>query len=188
LQPGDALLMVDVQTDFCPGGSLEVPEGDAVVPVLNKWIEAAQQEGVPMYASRDWHPENHISFQNRGGPWPVHCVQNTTGAAFHPDLRVPGKVHVVSKGTDPDKDAYSAFDTTDLADELRRSDIRRLWVGGLAQDVCVRATVLDACKEGFEVNLIDNATRAVNVKPGDGERALADMRQAGANIIEEAKT
>ena len=188
LEQGDALLIVDVQRDFCPGGSLEVPEGDQVVSVLNRWIDAAQQRGIPIYASRDWHPQNHISFQNRGGPWPVHCVQNTSGVEFHPDLHVPDKTRVGAKGTDENKDAYSAFDTTDLADELRQNDIRRLWIGGLAQDVCVHATVLDACRESFEVNLIENATRAVNVKPGDGERALDEMRQAGANVIEEAKT
>src|SRR5438067_13422303 len=109
MQSGDALLIVDVQNDFCPGGALAVKEGDQVVPVLNDWIEQAQRDGVSTYASRDWHPENHISFQSRGGPWPPHCIQWTSGAAFHPDLKLPENVQIISKAEDADVDSYSAF-------------------------------------------------------------------------------
>jgi nicotinamidase/pyrazinamidase len=184
LQPGDALLIVDVQNDFCPGGALPVPEGDAVVPVLNEWIAEAEARGVPVFASRDWHPENHISFNERGGPWPPHCIQGTRGAAFRPDLRLPKNVQIVSKGEDPDKDSYSAFGGTDLAERLRRAGVKNVWIGGLAQDYCVRATALDAINEGFKVHLIADATRAVNVHRHDGQHALEDIQQAGG-ILEE---
>ncbi|MEF8793352.1 nicotinamidase [Thiohalorhabdus sp.] len=185
LARGDALLIVDVQNDFCPGGALEVPGGDAVVPVLNRWIEAAREARIPIYASRDWHPENHISFVDRGGPWPPHCIQNTQGAAFHPDLQLPEEAVIISKGTDPGRDQYSAFDDTGLAKRMREQGVQRVWTGGLAQDVCVRASVLDGLGEGFAVHLVQPATRPVDVNPGDGERALADMREAGAIIEEE---
>lgn len=187
LAQGDALLIVDVQNDFCPGGALEVPGGDAVVPVLNHWIDAAREARIPIYASRDWHPEGHISFVERGGPWPPHCIQNTQGAAFHPDLQVPEEAAIISKGTDPDRDQYSAFDDTGLAKRMRDQGVHRVWTGGLAQDVCVRASVLDGVNEGFDVHLIAPATRPVDVNPGDGERALDDMREAGAVIEEEAE-
>lgn len=187
LAQGDALLIVDVQNDFCPGGALEVPGGDAVVPVLNHWIDAAREARIPIYASRDWHPEGHISFVERGGPWPPHCIQNTQGAAFHPDLQVPEEAAIISKGTDPDRDQYSAFDDTGLAKRMRDQGVQRVWTGGLAQDVCVRASVLDGVNEGFDVHLIAPATRPVDVNPGDGERALDDMREAGAVIEEEAE-
>src|SRR5437667_258948 len=130
---GDALLIVDVQNDFCPGGALAVREGDQVVPVLNRWIGRAEAQRIPIFASRDWHPPDHISFKARGGPWPPHCVQNTKGAAFHPDLKLPPDTEVISKADDPDKDSYSAFGGTDLATKLRRVGIRRLWIGGLTQ-------------------------------------------------------
>jgi nicotinamidase/pyrazinamidase len=181
---GDALLIVDVQNDFCPGGALAVPDGDAVVPVLNQWIDQANARGIPVFASRDWHPPNHISFKNRGGPWPRHCVRGTSGAAFHPDLRLPPDVEIVSKAEDPDKDSYSAFGGTDLAGRLREANVKTVWIGGLAQDYCVRATALDAIQQGFKVHLITDATRAVNVHPGDGQRALDEIQKAGA-VLEE---
>jgi nicotinamidase/pyrazinamidase len=182
--PGDALLIVDVQNDFCPGGALAVPEGDAVIPVLNQWIDEANSRGVPVFASRDWHPRNHISFKERGGPWPPHCVRGTSGAAFHPDLKLPPDVEIVSKAEDPDKDSYSAFGETDLADHLRKAEVKTLWIGGLAQDYCVRASALDAIRQGFKVHLITDATRAVNVHAGDGQRALDEIKEAGA-VLEE---
>jgi len=182
LSPEDALLLVDVQVDFCPGGSLPVSEGDRIVPVLNRWIEAARRDGAVIVASRDWHPSNHVSFRDQGGPWPAHCMQNTSGAAFHPNLRLPSEAVILSKGTAQDKDNYSPFEGTNLADTLRRRGVRRVWVGGLAQDVCVRASVLDALAAGFEVHVLADATRAVNVSPGDGARALEDMRGRGAVI------
>lgn len=182
LDPSAALIVVDVQNDFCPGGALEVPKGDAVIPVINDWIDRAQAAGMPIVASRDWHPSNHCSFAEQGGPWPVHCVRETDGAEFHPDLALPDNARVVNKGQDVDKDNYSAFDDTGLAEELRQQGVERVWVAGLAQDVCVRATVLDACEAGFETHLIREGTRAVDVNPGDGERALEEMTAAGATI------
>jgi nicotinamidase/pyrazinamidase len=187
LSGNDALIIVDVQNDFCPGGALAVDKGDQVVPVLNRWIQAAEEAGAPIVASRDWHPHNHISFKEQGGPWPRHCVQNTPGALFHPGLNLPARIRLVSKATESDQESYSALGGTGLAEELKRGGIRRLWVGGLALDFCVRATVLDALREGFEVHLIKEATRAVNVHPGDGERAVREMQTAGC-IIETGET
>jgi nicotinamidase/pyrazinamidase len=184
MQQGDALLIVDVQNDFCPGGALAVAEGDEVVPILNRWIEKAQREDIPIYASRDWHPVGHISFQERGGPWPPHCVQRTSGAEFHADLRLPQNAEILSKGYHLNVDSYSAFGGTGLQEKLRGAGIKRLWVGGLAQDYCVRETVIDAILADFEVHVIVDATRAVNVQPDDGRRALDDMARAGA-ILEE---
>ena len=178
LQPQDALLLVDVQNDFCPGGGLAVPHGDGIIPMLNDWIASASKNGNLIVASRDWHPVEHVSFDMRGGPWPVHCVQDTQGAEFHPDLNIDDRVVRVSKGTHFDQDAYSAFDSTGLGTFLRRANIQRLWVGGLAQDVCVLATVLDGLKEGFEVHLIRAATRPVDET--QGEDALNQMKDAGA--------
>lgn len=181
LRQGDALLLVDVQADFCPGGALPIEAGDAVVPVLNAWVEAACRASVPVIASRDLHPGGHPSFSGSGGPWPAHCVQDTPGAAFHHALRLPdGTIHV-AKGTRLDRDQYSAFDETGLATALRAHGVRRLWVGGLALDVCVRATVLDAVREGFEVRLIRDGTRPVEAAAG--ARALADLEAAGVRIV-----
>jgi nicotinamidase/pyrazinamidase len=180
LKSTDALLIVDVQRDFCPGGSLPVPDGNAIVPVINRWIRAAQQRGAKVVASRDWHPEGHISFQSQGGPWPRHCVQGTEGAEFHAELELPGNTQVISKGLSPARDNYSALDGTGLADDLRRAGIGRVFIAGLAEDVCVRATALDACRAGFEVHLIKDATRPVD--PAKGERALAEMQQAGVLV------
>jgi len=180
LRPGDALIIVDVQIDFCPGGALPIDHGDAVVPVLNRWIAAAVDARVPIVASRDWHPRHHLSFVESGGEWPVHCVQDTAGARFHPELKLPESTVVVTKGVRFDRDQYSAFDETGLATELRKQDVKRLWVGGLAQDVCVRATVLDARREGFETIVIADATCPVT--RAGGERANDDMRQAGVRF------
>jgi nicotinamidase/pyrazinamidase len=183
LGPNDALLIVDVQNDFCPGGALPVPAGDEVVPVLNQWLKtAAQMGGMPVFASRDWHPENHMSFRERGGPWPRHCVRGTPGAEFHPDLNLPDDARVINKATGPDRDAYSAFEGTNLARQLRQRGVKRVWVGGLAQEVCVHATVLDALKEGFETYVILHAMRPVDDE--SGRRALEEMRSAGAHIDE----
>jgi nicotinamidase/pyrazinamidase len=178
LRDGDALMLVDVQKDFCAGGALAVDRGDEVVPVLNRWIGAALDARVPVYASRDWHPVRHPSFTALGGRWPPHCIQNTDGASFHAGLVLPPSTIVVTKGVRFDRDQNSAFDGTGLAAELRRSGITRLWVGGLAQDVCVRATVLDARREGFEAIVIADATMPVTV---EGARsAEEEMRRAGA--------
>jgi nicotinamidase/pyrazinamidase len=179
-QPGDALIVVDVQSDFCPGGALPIERGDEVVPVLNRWIGAAGEAQVPVFASRDWHPPGHPSFKESGGEWPVHCLQNSPGARFHPRLTLPDSAIVVTKGIRSDRDQYSAFDETGLATELRKRGVRRVWIGGLAQDVCVRATVLDARKEGLETVVIADATRPVSA--AGGERANEEMRQAGARF------
>ncbi|MDH3286873.1 MAG: nicotinamidase [Betaproteobacteria bacterium] len=179
----DALLIVDVQRDFLPGGSLAVREGNEVVPVLNRYIGLAQRKGLPVIASRDWHPGKHCSFHDQGGIWPVHCVQDTPGAVFSSALTLPADTPVISKATREEADAYSAFDGTGLADRLHKGGIRRLLIGGLATDYCVLNTVLDALKSNFEVLLLEDAIRAVDVKPGDGERAKDEMRAAGAVAV-----
>jgi len=177
-----ALIVVDVQNDFCPGGALAVAQGDEVVAPLNKLIEEFLERGEPVFKSRDWHPEKTRHFAAYGGTWPVHCVQNTKGAEFHPELIDDMHIRVISKGLG-DEDCYSAFDGTDLALQLRRLSVEEVWVGGLATDYCVKNTVLDALKEGFRVKALENAMRAVELKPGDGERAIEEMRNAGAEVI-----
>ena len=180
LQPGDALLLVDVQNDFCPGGSLAVSNGDDIIPVLNGWLRAARDKAVPVYASRDWHPADHLSFEAQGGRWPRHCVQGTPGAAFHADLELFDNTVTITKGDRADRDQHSAFDGTDLEERLRTKGIQRLWVAGLARDICVRASVLDAVKLGFEVHVIKAATRPVF--EAEAERSLDEMLKAGAHI------
>ncbi len=180
LRPGDALIIVDVQKDFCPGGALPIQRGDEVVAVLNRWIAAAVAKHVPIYASRDWHPIGHISFSERGGPWPPHCIQDSEGAQYHSGLQLPDSVIKVTKGVRFDQDQNSVFDQTGLAYQLRLTGIKRLWVGGLAEDVCVLASVLDARRENFEVVLIENATRPVSAD--GGEQARRQMREAGARF------
>jgi nicotinamidase/pyrazinamidase len=180
LRPGDAVLVVDVQIDFCPGGSLPINGGEAVVPVLNRWLGAALDKEIPVYASRDWHPVGHVSFAERGGEWPPHCLQDTEGAAFHPDLDLPADVVKITKGVRFDKDQYSALDDTGLAERLREDGVKRLWVGGLAQDVCVEASVLAACDSGFEVHVISDATRPITAE--GGEQAKRRMEAAGASF------
>jgi nicotinamidase/pyrazinamidase len=160
-----------------------VDEGDQIVPVLNQWLGAARAQGIPVYASRDWHPPGHVSFAEQGGRWPPHCIQDTPGARYHPQLDLPDDVVEISKGAQLDRDQYSAFEQTGLAEHLRERGIRRLWVGGLAQDVCVRASVLDGCELGFEMHLIAAATRPVEA--GAGRRATLEMKRAGAIIEEE---
>jgi len=180
LGPGDALIVVDVQNDFLPGGSLAVPEGDAVVAPLNRYAAAFAAKNLPVYATRDWHPANHCSFRAQGGPWPPHCVADTAGAAFAPGLKLPARTTVISKATAADKDAYSGFEGTDLDARLRAQGVKRVFVGGLATDYCVLNTVRDARKLGYDVLLLTDAVRAVNVKPGDGQDAEAEMRRLGA--------
>lgn len=184
IAPDDALIIVDVQNDFCPGGALAVPDGDKVVPALNGMAKRFADRGQPVVASRDWHPENHVSFEGRGGNWPPHCIKDTDGAAFHPQLELPTGTKVVSKATEPDAEAYSAFDTTDLETYLKDRDVRRVLVGGLATDYCVRATVLDALEAGLGVVLLRDATRGVDVEEGDSQRAIDEMLAAGAVAVE----
>lgn len=178
-----ALIVVDVQNDFCPGGALPVGHGDEVVEPLNKSMAEFLERGEPVFKSRDWHPPQTRHFSDYGGTWPVHCVQNTRGAEFHPDLLDDKHIRVISKGLG-DEDSYSAFDGTDLALRLQRLGVEEVWVGGLATDYCVKNTVLDALKQGFRVRALKDAMRPVDVQPGDGERAIEEMRRAGAEIVE----
>lgn len=177
-----ALVVVDVQNDFCPGGSLAVAHGDEVVAPLNRLIEEFLARGEPVIKSRDWHPARTKHFAAYGGTWPVHCVQNTRGAQFHPRLLDDPRIRMVSKGTG-DEDSYSAFDGTALAEQLREEGVTEVWVGGLATDYCVKNTVLDALRAGFRVKAVSEAMRAVNLRPGDDARAVEEMRRAGAEII-----
>lgn len=179
---GDALIVVDVQNDFLPGGALGVPDGDRVVPVLDRYLSLFHDRGLPVFATRDWHPRGHVSFRERGGPWPPHCIAGTAGAAFAPGLRLPPGATVISKATGADEDAYSGFQGTDLAERLRAAGVSRVFVGGLATDYCVLETVKDALAAGFETVLLRDACRAVEVAPGDGLKAEREMRRLGARL------
>lgn len=186
--PNTALLIVDVQNDFCPGGALAVNEGDQVIPPLNRAAEIVTQHGGLVLASRDWHPRETKHFAEFGGKWPVHCVQHTHGAAFHPDLKLPDGTVIISKGTGSEDDGYSAFegradDGRTLDEILKAYGVQRLLVGGLATDYCVRASVLDALKHGYEVIVLTDAIRGVNLQPDDSERALQEMQLAGARLM-----
>lgn len=177
-----ALIVVDVQNDFCPGGTLAVAHGDEVVEPLNELIDDFLERGDPVYKSRDWHPPTTKHFEKYGGIWPVHCVQNTEGAEFHPALRDDPRIHVVSKGLG-DTDCYSAFDETNLAAQLHKEGVEEVLVGGLATDYCVKSTVIAAIDNGFKVKALKDAMRGVERKPGDSERAIEEMRAAGAQIV-----
>jgi len=180
ISAGDALLVVDVQNDFLPGGSLAVPSGDAVVPVLNRYVELFRKAGRPIVASRDWHPPGHCSFKDQGGPWPAHCVIDSDGAKFAPSLQLPPSTAIISKGARRDADAYSGFQGTDLHERLKAAGVRRLFIGGLATDYCVQQTVKDALGRGYQVVLLQDAIRAVNLEPEDGRKAEEEMIRLGA--------
>jgi nicotinamidase/pyrazinamidase len=177
-----ALLIVDVQNDFCPGGALGVERGEEVIAPLNHLAREFLERGDLVIKSRDWHPATTRHFADYGGTWPVHCVQGTAGAEFHRALLDDPRIIIVSKGMG-DEDSYSAFDGTGLAALLRAQGVEEVWVGGLATDYCVKNTVLDALREEFRVKAIADAMRAVDLEPGDGERAVAEMRARGAEII-----
>jgi nicotinamidase/pyrazinamidase len=179
--PGDALVIVDVQADFVTG-SLAVPGGAEVIPPLNRAAAAFAARGLPVIATRDWHPDDHVSFHEQGGPWPPHCVAGTPGADAAAGLELPGGTVIVDKADTAAMDVYSPFSGTDFADDLRARGVRRLVVGGLATDYCVLNTVTDALAEGFDVVVLDDAVRAVDVQPGDGDRAEDAMRSAGARF------
>ena len=186
-EPTTAVLVIDVQRDFCSGGALAVTAGDAVVPVLNDVLRGAADRRMPVYASRDWHPAASRHFVTGGGVWPVHCVADSDGARFHPDLRLPIDTAVVSKGVDADEDGFSAFDGRlqdgiTLEESLLAAGVARLLVGGLATDYCVRHTVLEALRKGWPVTMLTDAVSAVDLQPGDGARALEEMRAAGAAL------
>jgi nicotinamidase/pyrazinamidase len=183
----DALIVVDVQNDFCAGGALAVKDGDQIVPVLNRYIDQFAKAGLAIFATRDWHPEKTSHFITGGGPWPPHCIQGSKGAEFHPDLKLPPETVTVSAGMGAEEDGYSGFLGRDengakLADVLRQRGIERIFVGGLATDYCVKHTVLDGLKEGFKVVLLADSVRGVNLKPGDSARAIEEMLHAGAEV------
>ena len=175
-----ALIIVDVQNDFIPGGALPVPDGDKVIEPLNRYIKLFTDLERTIVATRDWHPPNHISFKEYGGIWPPHCIQNSWGAEFHPDLHLPKNTIIISKATEPDKEAYSGFEGTDLHQILKDKGIRRVFVGGLATDYCVKNTVLDALKLGYETILLLDAIKGVDVNEGDSEKAIQEMITEGA--------
>jgi nicotinamidase/pyrazinamidase len=182
---GSALLLVDVQNDFCPGGALAVPEGDRVVPLLSRAAARFSALGLPVYASRDWHPADSTHFKTHGGLWPVHCVQGTPGARLHPDLALPSSTMIVTTGSSRTDEGYSAMEGIvaggqTMLEDLAARGVTHLYVGGLATDYCVKHSVLDALAQGIRVTVLEDAIRAVNVNPGDGERAIEEMRAAGA--------
>jgi len=181
LSPGDALLVADVQDDFLPGGSLGIPGGDKIVEPLNRCLSAFAGRGLPTFASRDWHPPDHCSFKERGGPWPAHCVQGSRGARFAAALRLPAEVAIISKATDPKREAYSAFDGTGLEARLRALGVRRLVIGGLATDYCVLASARDALALGFSVAVLVDGVQAID--EAAGRRALAEVQGLGAELI-----
>lgn len=183
VQATDALIVVDVQKDFCPRGAMAVEKGDEVVPVLNA---LTPKFGCVVF-TRDWHPPNHCSFSEepefKDESWPPHCVADTPGAAFHDDLRLPSHAVIIDKGTEPDAEAYSGFEGTELTERLRERGIARVFVGGLATDYCVKNTVLDALKSGFETVLVEDACRGIDIPPGTVVESVAEMRQAGALVV-----
>jgi nicotinamidase/pyrazinamidase len=183
-----ALIVVDVQRDFCPGGALPAPGGDRIIPEVNRAVAEAHARGMIVYASRDWHPPVTTHFREYGGPWPPHCVQGTDGAAFHPALALPADVIVISKGEDPEHPGYSAFDghTPDdrtLLDDLRARGIDHLYVCGIATDYCVKETALDARRFGLRVTVLTDAITGIDAQPGDVERALQALADAGVEMM-----
>jgi nicotinamidase/pyrazinamidase len=185
LKKGDALLIIDAQNDFFPGGALPVAEGDSIISIINAWIEAAAQENVMIFASRDWHPINHCSFKEQGGPWPIHCVQDSNGAKIHSEIKLPEDCILIDTAADPQKEAYSAFQGftqkgQPLNDTMKAKGIQRLWLTGLAQDFCVCESALEGRKNGYEVHLLIKGTKPIHEETG--EDALQRMRAAGVII------
>lgn len=178
-----ALLIVDIQNDFCPKGALPVKDGDKVVAPANALIRHFQKRDQPVFLTRDWHPADHCSFREFGGPWPAHCVAGTQGAAFHSSLEVPENAVIISKAAEPDKEAYSSFEGTDLASRLKQAGVEHVILAGLTTDYCVRNTALDALKNGFSVTVVSDGIRAVNVQPEDGKKAIAEMKARGVAFM-----
>lgn len=184
IQSGDALLIVDIQKDFLPGGKLAIADGNDVLPVLLSCISKFESRALPIFATRDWHPQNHCSFSEQGGVWPIHCVTDSPGAKPPSSFRLPSSTVIVTKGTAPETEGYSGFQETTLDVQLKEAGVRRLFVGGLATDYCVLDTVKDALDLGYQVYLLSDAIRAVNLQPNDGRKAIEAMRQRGAILIE----
>ena len=181
-QPGDALLVVDMQNDFHAGGSLSVPDAEAIIAPVNSYLELFARAGLPIYASRDYHPADHTSFVANGGQWPAHCVAGSNGAEFHPGMVLPPGTIIISKGCDSAREAYSAMDSTPLTDELKRQGVRQVFVCGLATDYCVFASARDLLAAGYQVVVLTDAIRGVDVQPGDSDRALAALAERGATL------
>ncbi len=179
-----ALVVVDVQRDFCAGGALAVPDGEAVVAPINALIQKFEAEGSPVFLTRDWHPPDHSSFTEQGGLWPPHCVADTEGAAFHPDLVVNENLTVISKAIQREGDAYSGFEGTDLGQRLQAAGVTEVFVCGLATDYCVKATALDALRAGLATTALTDCMRGVDVQPGDSQRALDELSAAGAEFAD----
>ncbi|WP_456321126.1 nicotinamidase [Palaeococcus sp. (in: euryarchaeotes)] len=175
----EALIVVDMQRDFMPGGALPVPEGDRIIPKVNEYIKTFKEKGALIIATRDWHPPNHMSFKEYGGIWPPHCIQNTEGAEFV--VKLPEDAIIISKADKPDKEAYSGFQDTNLAELLRERGIKKVYICGVATEYCVKATALDALREGFEVYLLKDAIKGI--KKEDEEDALKELEEEGAKII-----
>jgi len=183
-----ALLIVDVQNDFCPGGALGIPEGDKIIPVINKYLKIFSKKKLPIIATRDWHPVKTKHFKDFGGVWPVHCIQNTAGAAFHSSLKLPKDAILLYKGTDPLKDSYSTFQAQELngtgfSHLLKLLKVNELYICGLATDYCVRFSTLDALKHGVKVKVLIDAIKGVDLKKGDSEKAMKEMLKKGAKKI-----
>ena len=179
LQAGDALILVDVQNDFLPGGSLAVPTGNEIVPVLNRYLTLFHSHGLPVFATRDWHPPDHCSFQHQGGPWPPHCIAATPGAAFPASLHLPADTYVISKATAREKDAYSGFDNTQLNSLLKSAGAVRVFIGGLATEYCVLNTVKDALRYHYTTFVLEDAIRAIDTSLNHGG-ASEEMKTLGA--------
>ena len=187
-----ALLVVDLQNDFCPGGALGIKDGDKIAPIINKYIKLFSKLKLPIFITRDWHPKVTKHFKNYGGQWPEHCVQDTKGSQFHPDLKLPKEAIILSKGMDPEKDSYSAFHAvdhngTEFLNLLKIFGIKELFIGGLATDYCVRWSTLDALKAGFKVNVLIDVVKGVNLRPSDSEEAIAEITARGAKLLTFAK-
>ena len=182
-----ALVVVDIQNDFCPGGALAVTNGDDVIQPANRLIGHFRRHGAPLFYTRDWHPANHCSFKDCGGPWPAHCVQGTPGAAFHGDLEVPDDAVILNKAWRPDSEDFSGKSSSELFPRLAQAAVRRIVLVGLATEYCIKATAHEARAEGFEVIVITDAIRPVNVRPGDEQRALDDMRARGVVLLTSAE-
>lgn len=178
-----ALLIVDLQNDFLPGGALGISEGNQAALACRRYLDTFAARAHPVFLSRDWHPTDHCSFKKQGGHWPEHCVADTAGAQFAAVLNIPENAVIISKGTLPDKEAYSAFDGTDLDARLKKKNIRHLYICGLATDYCVRASALDARRLNFEVTLLTDAIAAVNVHPDDDKHAICEMQNAGCALL-----
>lgn len=183
LGTGDTLIIIHMQNDFLPGGSLPVQMGDTIIPVINRYLMLFHDHGLPIFATRDWHPFDHCSFQQQGGPWPPHCIATTTGAAFHPDIEFPINTQVISTATTREKDTYSSFTDTQFHALLQASGIRRLFFGGVATEYCVLNTVKNALLLHYTTFVLEDAVRAINVKPDDGLHALEEMKHLGAMLI-----